>query len=178
MGQGVPPGNKIPVLAKGCKPKEKAKRSWSPWQPEGGVSLKSGPVQAAQKDLEPVAMLYLTSSVLKLAPVTWVSFSITVATVRLTATITDSLGHGNPLCWSQSPSQTLQGRLNPQVLSSCATDGHASVCFHDNTETMYPCICGYYGNSGRSRYIKDKDLIWGNHSQTHSLMSSLWSALA
>lgn len=49
MGRGVPPGNKIPVLAKGCKPKEKAKRSLSPWLPEGGVSLRSGPVQAAQK---------------------------------------------------------------------------------------------------------------------------------
>lgn len=49
MGRGVPPGNKIPVLAKGCKPKEKAKKSLSPWLPEGGVSLRSGPVQAAQK---------------------------------------------------------------------------------------------------------------------------------
>ena len=50
--------------------------------------MRSGPVQAAHKDSEPVEMLYLTRSVLKLAPVTWVSFSITVATVRLTAAIT------------------------------------------------------------------------------------------
>ena len=173
MGRGVPPGNKIPVLAKGCKPKEKAKRSLSPWLPEGGVSLRSGPVQAAQKARCNALSHQLSTEASHLGV-----FLLTVATVRLTDAITDSLGYGNPLCWSQSPSQTLQSRLNPQVLRSCATEGHASVCFHDNTETMYPYICGYYGNPGRSRHSKDKDLIWGNHSQTHALMSSLWSALA
>lgn len=177
MGRGVPPGNKIPVLAKGCKPRKKAKGSWAPWQPEDGVNLETGPVQAAHKDLEPVAMPCLTSSVLKLAQATWVSSSISVATVRLTTTITDSLGHGNPLCQSQSHSQTLQDRVNLQVLSGHATQGHPSARFHGNTETEYPFICGYYDNPGRGRYIEDKGLIWKNHSQTHSLMPSLWPAL-
>lgn len=77
-----------------------------------------------------------------------------------------------------SPSQTLPGRLNPQVLRSHATGGHASVCFHDNTETMPSLHLWLLWQLAGSIFIKDKDLIWGNHSQTLLLMSSLWSALA
>ena len=53
--------------------------------------------------------LLVLGSELKLAPV---SPPITVATVTLTTTVTDSLGHRNPLCWSQSPLQALRDQTD------------------------------------------------------------------
>ena len=67
MGRGLPPGNKIPVSAKGCKPKENAKGAGPPRQPEDGVRLGADPLHAAHTDLEPTAMPRLTSLVQKLA---------------------------------------------------------------------------------------------------------------
>lgn len=60
MGQGVPPGNKIPVSAKECKPRKKAKGSWAPWWLKNGVSVGAGPVRAAHRDPEPGVVPCLT----------------------------------------------------------------------------------------------------------------------
>lgn len=88
MGRECLLGTKSLSWQKRVQTKEQAKRSLSPWLPEGGVSLRSGPVQAAHK----AGCSALSHQLSTEASTSHLGvFLITVATVRLTAAITDSL---------------------------------------------------------------------------------------
>lgn len=104
MGRGVPPGNKIPVSAKECKPRERTEGPALHGSRKMGLVWRLGRFRRHTKTWSLLQFLILLSSKLKLAQATGVSPPITVATVTLTATVTDSLGHRNSLCWSQPPS--------------------------------------------------------------------------
>lgn len=108
MGRGVPPGNKTPVSAKRCKPRKKAEGPALHGNQGLGESRGWCCFRLHVKTWGLLSFLLLLSSPLKLPQATWVSPSITVATVTLTTNIEDSLGHRNPLSWSQAPYQGLQ----------------------------------------------------------------------